>query len=52
MQIKLEINTRRWFMRFPQAGAKSGWSDWVSMTRYEALNFIEMGWEYETDHNA
>ncbi len=47
MQIRLLLTSRRWQARYPQAGSKNGWSAWQDIDRSEALNFIELGWDFE-----
>ena len=48
MQFRLLVDTRKWEVRYPQAGSTSGWSDWTPLNRRQALQFIERGWSFET----
>lgn len=47
MKLGYNINTCKWYIRVPQLGSKSGWSDWCEIPRSEALIHIEAGWIYE-----
>ena len=48
MQFRLHTNTRKWEARYTQSGSPSGWSEWTSLDRQQALQLIEKGWSFET----
>ena len=47
MQIQLILSSKTWQARYPQAGSKTGWSEWGPMDRMEALRFVELGWSIQ-----
>ena len=48
MEFRLHLNTRKWEVRYPQCGSQTGWSEWSSLNRQEALRYIERGWSFTT----
>ena len=47
MQIRLLLTSRRMAKRARKAGSQNGWSVTADIDRSEALNFVELGWDFE-----
>lgn len=49
MQLLLTLNGAKWSARFPQSGSQTGWSEWRTIDRQQALYYIERGFSFETN---
>lgn len=51
MQFLLVLNEGAFYVRYPQSGSKSGWSEWSKADRSRMLEHLESGWDYRTVSN-
>lgn len=46
MRFRFIMKTKEWQTSYTQSGCIDGWSAWENISRLEALNYIEQGWEF------